>query len=125
MSRARSLSAIMAIAGLAIASPLLGQDRPAVTSAELDAAVATRIAPRGEAIRALLSTTSVQAMARQVGIGSAELSTKVAELDDATLAQLAQQAGFPDQPLAGGANTVVISTTTLIIILLIVIILAD
>jgi hypothetical protein len=58
-----------------------------------------------------------------MGMSVSELSTQVADLDDASLNRIAEQAGIDDQALAGGADNVVISATTLIIILLLVIIL--
>lgn len=123
MSKVRSLSAILAVAVLGFASPLVAQSRTAVTSAELDAAASSRPAAQGQAVRALLSTEQAQTVARQLGVSPDELSARVAGLDNATLDQMAQQAGVADQPLAGG-DTVVISTTLIIIVLLILILLS-
>ncbi|HUP51405.1 MAG TPA: hypothetical protein VM198_02930 [Longimicrobiales bacterium] len=118
-----SLSAIAAVAAFALASPVLAQDRSAVRSADLDAAVATGPAPAGDAVRQLLSTEQVQNVAVQMGVSASELSARVGALDDATLARLAQQGGLADHALAGGADRIVITTTGVIIILLILILL--
>jgi hypothetical protein len=124
MSTHLPLSTIAALAALALASPVLAQDRSAVSVAELDAAVTAAPAPEGEAVRQFLSTEQVQKLAGQMGVSASELSARVAALDDATLSQLAQQSGLADQALAGGGReTVVISTTAIIIILLILILL--
>jgi hypothetical protein len=123
MSRVRSLAIVVTVAILGFAAPLSAQSRTAVSGAELDAAVSTRPAERGQAVRALLSTAQAQAAARQLGVSPTELSARVAGLDNATLEQMAQQAGVADQPLAGG-DTVVISTTLIIIVLLILILLS-
>jgi uncharacterized protein YidB (DUF937 family) len=122
MSRHVALSTLAVIAVLGSASPILAQQRSAVSGTDLDAAVATSTAPRGEAVRQFLSSEQVQKVAGQMGVSASELSTRVAAMDEATLARIAQRAGLDDQDLAGGANTIVLSTTAVIIILLIVII---
>lgn len=125
MSMHQSLATIAAIAALGLASPILAQDRSAVSGADLDAAVVAGPAQGGETVRQLLSTEQVQKVVDQLGISATELSTRVAALDDATLARLAQQSGLDQAALAGGADTVVISTTTIIIILLVLILVAS
>ena len=121
MSMHQSLATIAAIAALGLASPILAQDRSGFSGADLDAAVVASPAQGGETVRQLLSTQQVQKVVDQLGISATELSTRVAALDDATLARLAQQSGLDQAALAGGADTVVISTTTIIIILLVLI----
>jgi hypothetical protein len=121
MSSHSVLSTIAAIVALGLASPVLAQDRSAVSGAELDAAVLGSTAQGGEAVRQFLSTEQVQKVADELGVSATELSASVAAVDNATLARLAQQGGLAEQDLAGGANTIVISTTTVIIILLILI----
>jgi uncharacterized protein YidB (DUF937 family) len=121
MSSHSVLSTIAAIVALGLASPVLAQDRSAVSGAELDAAVLGSTVQGGEAVRQFLSTEQVQEVADELGVSATELSASVAALDNATLARLAQQGGLAEQDLAGGANTIVISTTTVIIILLILI----
>jgi hypothetical protein len=123
MSTHLSLSTMAAVAAFALAGPVLAQDRSAVSSADLDAAVAASTASTGETVRQLLSSEQVQKLAGQMGVSASELSARVAALDDATLARLAQQGGLSDQALAGGADTIVLSTTGIIIILLILILL--
>jgi len=125
MSKRHSLAMIATVAALGVASPVLAQSRAAVSGAELDAAVATRPAPRGEAVRTILSGEQARRIAGQMGISAADLSTRVAALDAATLEQLAQQSGVADPNLAGGADSIVISTTAIIIILLLLILLSS
>jgi Skp family chaperone for outer membrane proteins len=125
MPKRFSLAMITAIAALGFASPVLAQDRAAVSGAELDAAVAAQPAPRGEAVRTLLSSEQAQKVAGQMGVSAEDLAARVAALDGAALDQLAERTGVADQLLAGGANNVVISTTAIIIILLILILLAS
>jgi hypothetical protein len=116
------LSTITVIAAFGVASPLLAQQRAVVSGADLDAAVAiTSAALEGEAVRQFLTTGHAQKVAGQLGISPAELSARVADIDDETLARLAQQGGLDAQALAGGADTIVLSTTAVIIILLILI----
>lgn len=124
MSKRLSLAMITAIAALGFASPALAQSRASVSGAELDAAVATQPAPRGEAVRTLLSSEQAQRVAGQMGVSAEDLAARVAALDGAALDQLADRSGLADE-LAGGANNVVISTTAIIIILLILILLAS
>jgi len=123
MSKRPAFSIIAAVAALALASPVLAQDRSAVSGAELDAAVLDNPAQRGVAVRQFLSTEQVQEVAEQLGVSATDLSAHVAAMDDATLARLAQQGGLDEQALAGGADTVVISTTAIIIGLLVLILL--
>lgn len=124
MSKYRSLSLLAAAAALGVATPLVAQDRSAVSGADLDAAVAARPGANREAVRSLLSSDRARQVAGQMGVSPADLSARVAALDGASLDRLAQQAGVNDQILAGGDEKVVISTTVIIIILLVVILLA-
>ena len=125
MSKRLSLSTIAAVAALGLASPVLAQQRSAVSGVELDAAVITSPSQGGEAVRQFLSSHQVRQVADQLGVTATELSAHLAALDDATLARLAQQGGLDEQVLAGGANTIVLSTTAIIIILLVLILLVD
>jgi uncharacterized protein YidB (DUF937 family) len=125
MSNRISLSTIAAIAALGLVSPILAQQRSAVSGADLDSAVVASAVQDREAVRHFLSTEQVQEVADQLGVGATELSARVAALDDATLARLAQQGGLDEPALAGGANEIVLSTTAVIIILLLVILLVD
>jgi hypothetical protein len=122
MSTRSAVSAIAVIAAFGAASPLLAQQRAVVSGADLDAAVVTTsAAPEGDAVRQLLSTDHAQRVAGQLGISPAELSARVADIDDETLVRIAQQGGLDEQALAGGADTIVLSTTAVIIILLVLI----
>jgi uncharacterized protein YidB (DUF937 family) len=125
MSNRISLSTIAAIAALGLVSPILAQQRSAVSGADLDSAVVASAVQDREAVRRFLSIQQVQTVADQLGVSATELSARVAALDDATLARLAQQGGLDEPALAGGANEIVLSTTAVIIILLLVILLVD
>jgi hypothetical protein len=121
MSTRSTFSAIAVIAAFGVASPLFAQQRAVMSGDDLDAAVVTTPAPEGEAVRQLLTTEHAQKVAGQLGISPAELSARVASIDDEALALLAEQGGLDEQALAGGADTIVLSTTAVIIILLILI----
>ena len=124
MSKCSSLSLLATVAALGVATPLVAQERSAVSGAELDAAVAARPGANREAVRTLLSSDRARQVAGRMGVSSAELSARVAALDGASLDRLALQAGVNDEVLAGGADKVVISTTAIIIALLIIILLS-
>jgi CHASE3 domain sensor protein len=125
MSRPFLLSMTLALAALCLTAPLSAQDRSAVSVAELDAAIAERPADvdvRG-AIQEFLATDRGQEVADRMGVSVSDLSNRVANLDDASLNRIADDAGISQEVMAGGANTVVITTTTLIIVLLVIILL--
>jgi len=121
MSKHISLSMIVAAAALGFAVPLTAQSRSAVSGAELDAAVAVRLAGTRETVQAFLATDQVRKVAGQIGVSASELSARVAGLDQASLDRLAVRPEIRDQILAGGADTIVISSTVVIIALLILI----
>lgn len=123
MTTHRTLSLLVATAGLGLAAPLHAQGRSAVTTAELEAAVTTRPAGTREAVRDFLAIPQVQKVADRMGVSTTELSAGVATLDQSSLDQIAQLSVAADRPLAGGDSTVVISTTAIIIGLLILILL--
>jgi len=123
MSIHRTLSLLAASAALGLTTPLLAQGRSAVTSAELETAVATRPAGTREAVRDFLAIPQVQKVADRMGVSTAELAAGVATLDQSSLDRIAQLGVVADRPLAGGDNTIVISTTAIIIGLLILILL--
>ena len=125
MSKSFSLSMILAVAALGLTAPLSAQTRSVVSVSELDAAVAERPAAVREAVQEFLTTDRGQEVADRLGMSASELSARVADLDEASLNRVAEQAGISDEVLAGGANTIVISTTTVIIILLLIILLTD
>jgi Skp family chaperone for outer membrane proteins len=123
MSKSFWLSMILAVAALGLTAPLSAQTRSAVSVAELDAAVAERPAAVREAVQEFLTTERGQEAADRIGMSASELSARVADLDEASLNRIAEQAGISDEVLAGGADTIVITATTAIIILLLVILL--
>ena len=123
MSRAFSLLILMAVCALSMTAPLAAQTRSAVSVADLDAAVAERPSAVREAVRGFLVTDRAQELAGRAGTTVAELSERVAGLDDGLLNGFAGQAGIPAEDLAGGADTIVITASTAIIILLLIIIL--
>ena len=116
MSKIRTFSAVVSCLLLASAAPLSAQARTTVSSATLDAAVATAPATNRAAVTAALSSSHVLAVAGRMGISPAQLATRVASLDDASIQQL------NDRILAGG-STVVISTTAIIIVILLILLL--
>jgi len=123
MSKPFSLSMLMAVAALGLAAPAFAQNRSAVSGAELDAAVAERPSGVRNAVQEFLTTERAREVANRMGMSVSDVSAAVASLDEASLSQIAEQAGISDEVLAGGADTIVISATTAIIILLIIIIL--
>ena len=122
MSKQLTLSTLLILAALGGTAPLKAQGSSAVSSAELDAAVAARASRDVRAVRALLASEETRRIAGRMGVSASELSTRVASLDQTALDQLAQSAQADDRILAGGAN-VVISTTAIIIGLLVLILL--
>ena len=125
MSKHRTSFMVAAFASLALAAPLVAQDRSAVSSSELNVAVAAHGARSDAQVREFLGSTQVRQLAGQLGMAPSELAERVAAIDAATLDQLFQRAGGDERVLAGGANTLVISTTTIIIFLLLLILLVD
>ena len=120
MTHLRQLSLSLAVAALGFATPLLAQERSAVSGAELDAAVVAHPTGNAATVQAFLATDQAREVAGRMGLSQTELATVVATLDQASLAQLAQRT---DEALAGGSNTIVISATTVIIALLLIILL--
>lgn len=125
MSRPFLLSMTLALAALCLTAPLSAQDRSAVSVSELDAAIAERPADvdvRG-AIQELLASDRGQEVTDRMGVSASDLSNRIADLDDASLNRIADDAGISQEAVAGGANRVVITTTTVIIVLLVIILL--
>lgn len=125
MSRRFLLSMSLILAALYMTAPLSAQSRSAVSDADLDAAIADRSSDVDfrSAIQDFLATDQGQAAADRMGVSTTDLSDRVADLDDASLNQIASYVGISPAALAGGADTVVITTTTLVIILLVILIL--
>ena len=124
MSKHLSLSVVITVAALGLTAPLSAQARSAVSSTELEAAVAERAGASRQAIRDFLATDQAREVADRMGVDVSGLSALVATLDEAALNRLAEMAGISEEVLAGGADTIVISATTLIIILLLIILVA-
>ncbi len=125
MSKYLKLPMILAIATIGFSAPLNAQSRTAVSSAELDAALVTSQASQGQAVRELLLSDQAQQLAGRMGVGPAELSTRVEALDEAALNRLAERAQVDDKVLAGGDQVVILSTTAIIIFLLLLILLTS
>lgn len=123
MSKYASLSMVLAVVALGMATPVLAQTRSAVSSMELDAAVAERPNAVREAVRDLLGSERAHELADGMGVSVSELSSRIAGLDDASLIRIAEMAETNGEALAGGDQTIVISATTVVIILLLIIIL--
>ena len=123
MSQHRKVSMLVAVAALGVTTPLLAQGRSTISSADLDAVVSARPAGNREAVRNFLATDQVRNVAGRMGVSASDLSARVATLDEASLNQIAAQAGVGDRALAGGSSTIVISSTVIIIALLILILL--
>jgi hypothetical protein len=103
------------------ANPLAAQSRSAVSAADLRAAVTDSRGENQATVLQFLQNDRVIETASDMGISTADLSTRVVTLDDATLNQIADRTQAADLGLAGGAEYVVISTTLIIIILLLLI----
>jgi hypothetical protein len=103
------------------AAPLAAQSRSAVSSADLSSAVTESRAADRASILQFLQQGQVIATAKDMGVSTADLATRVATLEDATLSQVAERTRAADLGLAGGAEYLVISTTLIIIILLLLI----
>lgn len=125
MSKYLMRAMILVAAAVSAVAPLQAQGRSAVSGAELDAAVVAQPAAGRDAVRELLTTPHAQQVAGRMGVSPAELSARVATLDEASLNRLAERARFDDRILAGGDSKIVISTTAIIIGLLILILLVD
>lgn len=125
MSNPVKLFSFMMAAALCAATPLLAQDRTAISGAQLDAAVVAQ--PRGNrsAVQEVLASPDGQQVAARFGLSPAEVSSRVAALDQATIDLLAERTAPDNRVLAGGADTIVISTTAIIIALLLIILLVD
>jgi len=107
----------MTFATISLAAPLSAQQRSTVSTATLDAAVASGPTNDRAVVAAALSSVTARAAAGKLGMSADAVNARVAALDDASAKMLA------DRALAGG-STVVIGTTTIIIILLILILVA-
>jgi hypothetical protein len=103
------------------ATPLAAQGRSAVSAADLRAAVTDIRGENQATVLRFLQHDRVIQTAKDMGVSTADLSARVALLDDATLNQIAERTHAADLGLAGGAEYLVISTTLIIIVLLLLI----
>lgn len=119
------ISTLLAAALLGVSAQAAAQKPATVSSATLDAAVASaRPQSNRAALRAFLATSEALGEAARLGVDAADLSAQVATLDDETVDRFARRHGLDNRVLAGG-DTIVISTTAVIIGLLILILLTD
>jgi hypothetical protein len=117
------LSALLILL-LGLPSVAGAQDRHAVSSSALAAAVADHEASMNadrDAIRTALARPEVRAVAERAGIDIDRAAASINDLDPSTLARAAESARQVNDTFVGGASTVVISTTTIIIVLLLII----
>jgi len=112
---------LVAALALALSAPLAAQGRSAVTPADLDAAVANRQSEARARVEQFVNTAEVQDAARKLGVSTATLSAKVAELDSASLATVAQQIDLAQAPLAGGFSILGIGLVGIAIIVLLIV----
>jgi hypothetical protein len=103
------------------ATPLAAQGRSTVSTGDLRAAVIDIRSENQATVLRFLQQDRVIQTAKDMGVSTADLSGKVALLDDATLNQIADRTQAADLGLAGGAEYLVISTTLIIIVLLLLI----
>lgn len=101
------------------------QARSAINATALDSAVIAAPGNNQATMQRFLRDSRVIAAAEGMGVSAADLSAKVATMDEAQLQQVAEQTRAADLGLAGGDQTVVLSTTALLLIIIIVILLAS
>jgi hypothetical protein len=109
---------------LGLFTPALAQDRHAVPSSALAAAVtnhAQTLDADRDAIREALNRPEVRTVAEHTGIDLARVAASIDSLDAATVSRAAESARQVNDALVGGASTITISTTTIIIVLLLII----
>src|SRR5262245_16358981 len=109
---------------LGFATPAWAQDRHAVPSSALAAAVVDHAASLDadrDTIREALKKPEVRTVAEHIGIDIDSAEASIDSLDAATVARAVESARQVNEALIGGASTVTISTTTIIIVLLLII----
>jgi hypothetical protein len=121
MLRLLAGSALVVLALQAAPSSLAAQSRSTVSGADLQAAVTSAREAHRATVLQFLQQDRVVETATSMGVSSADLSARVATLDDATLSNLAERTQAAELGLAGGEQYILISTTAIIIILLILI----
>ena len=131
MTTVRALIAGLLLFVTALSTPLAAQapTRHVLNQSALASAVAERAAAgdaQRAAIQEALARPDVRGVAAKAGVNVDRLAARVATLDGAELAQVADAArkvNQADPSMVGGASTIVISTTTIIIALLVIILL--
>lgn len=116
-------SAFVVLALQAAPSSLAAQSRSTISGSDLQSAITTERSENQAVLQNFLQNDRVVSAAEGLGANIADLTAKVATLDDATLTRLADQTRAADLGLAGGQEYVLISTTAIIIILLLLILL--
>mgnify|MGYP003581121283 FL=1 len=109
---------------LGFSTPAGAQDRHAVPSSALAAAVvdhARSLDADRDTIREALKKPEVRRVAEHMGIDLESAEASIDSLDASTVARAAESAQQVNEALVGGASTVTISTTTIIIVLLLII----
>jgi hypothetical protein len=123
--RFRTIATVFFLSSVLLSSPALAQQRHIVNPSDMRQAITTQAQAQGEtrdAIRAVLKTSQVQAVAERLGVSVTSAESAVAMLTTAELEQLAGPVQAVSAELAGG-STVVIGTTTLLLIIIIIILL--
>lgn len=119
MLKFNPVALFVVLAAAAVTTPLSAQSRSTVSSATLEATVMARPTANRAAVTAVLTSSQAVATAQRLGVGAAELSDRVAALDDTAVQEMS------DRILTGGSSTILISTTTVIIFLLLLILLTN
>ena len=116
----KRIPTFVAALALAVSAPLAAQGRSAVSSADLDAAVATSQSETRTRVEQFVKTAEVRDAAEKLGISQATLSAKVAELDETTLNTVAQQIDLAQAPLAGGFSILGIGLVGIALIIILI-----
>ena len=120
-----SVSTVAVLLMVLIAAPRVqGQTSHAAPQSAIDSALHQHVAAGAaerEAVLRVLAHPEVKAVAAGAGIDLRRVTSAVATLNAAELAQVAAQAQQVEQSLAGGQSRIVISTTLIIVALLVLI----
>ena len=125
MIKQLAIAVALVTATSSLTPALVAQDRSAVGTTELNAAVKSRPSAKADMVREMLSGDEARKLAGTMGVSAEELTTRVDALDGAALERLAEQAGITESMVMRKRANVVISTTAIIIVLLLLILLTD
>ena len=125
MIKQLAIAVALVTATSSLTPALVAQDRSAVGTTELNAAVKSRPSAKADMVREMLSGDEARKLAGTMGVSAEELTTRVDALDGAALDRLAEQAGITESMVMRKRANVVISTTAIIIVLLLLILLTD